>query len=262
MRPVHVLTLILALTLASTPAPARAEAATLVAAKRALQEAVAAGKADSLLKTRAQFQALSAAEPGSAALHYWVAVATWRAVPLMPDDQRKKAQLLTQDGLAHCDAALKLDPAFAEVLALKGGLQGMSIQFDPGSMMTLGPQSEANISRALGMAPKNPRVRLLQGIGTLNKPAEFGGGPDLALGIFKQAQTLFAADSAADAMAPNWGREDACLWAGIAEMRLRHFAAARDFFAAALKASPNHAWVKYRLLPAAEDSLARTKDKP
>jgi tetratricopeptide (TPR) repeat protein len=254
----------LAVTLAMAPLPtsAPADAGALADATRALHEAVLAGKADALLQARARLQALSAADPGSAALHYWVAVATWRAVPLMPEAQRKQAALLTQDGLAQCDAALKLDPKLAEALALKGGLQGIAIRFDPASMMTLGPQSEANIARAIGMAPGNPRIRLLQGIGTLNKPAMFGGGAVPAAEIFGQALALFAADTAADSTAPRWGRDDACLWAGRAAMEMRKFAAARDFFAAALEVSPGHAWVRHALLPAAEDSLARAKDKP
>ncbi len=248
------------LMLSITPATATAAAAvdtSLIAAKRSLQEAVTAGRPEALLKARAQFQARSAADPASAALHYWVAVASWRVAPILMQTDRKKAELITKDGLAHCDEALRLNENLAEGYAVKGGLMGMMTLFDPASMMTLGPQSEANIYRALGMAPKNPRVRLFQGIGTLNKPAQFGGGPDKALEMFKQAQALFAADSAGDPAAADWGREDASLWAGQAAMRLGDFVAARDFFVSALKLSPDNAWVRYRLLPAAQDSLAK-----
>lgn len=241
--------------------PAAGNAA-IIAAKRTLQEAASAGKPGALLGARAQFQALSAADPASAALHYWAAVASWRAVPVVTGADRKKAELIAKDGLAHCEEALRLDAGFAEALALKGSLQGMSIMFDPASMMTLGPQSGANLQRARAMAPKNPRVRLLQGIGILNTPAQFGGGADKALEIFKQAQALYAADTTVDAAAPDWGREDAALWAGQSAMRLRDFSAARDFYRAALRANPQQAWVKFRLLPAAEDSLAARKQTP
>ncbi len=244
---------------ALVPARASADPAAIAAARRTLQEAVNAGRPEGLLKARAQFQALSAAEPGSAPLHYWVAVASWRVVPLLEDAQ--KAEMIARDGLAHCEAALKLDPALAEALAMKGGLQGMSIRFNPASMMTLGPQSEANLGRALGMSPKNPRIHLLRGIGTLNKPAAFGGGAAPALEMFKQAQALFAADSAADSVAPDWGRDDALLWAGRAAMKLEDYAAARGYFTAALEVNPANAWVKARLLPAAEEALAK-KEKP
>jgi tetratricopeptide (TPR) repeat protein len=269
-------TLVAALTVAILHSPCAASDAGIAAAKRTLQQAVSSGKPDALLGARAQFQALSAAEPASAALQYWVAVASWRAVPVVASVDRKKAELMAKDGLAHCDEALRLDPGFAEALALKGGLQGMSIMFDPSSMMTLGPQSGANIARALAMAPGNPRVRLLQGIGILNTPAQFGGGADKALELFKQAQALYAADTTvkaadstahaaettANAAAPDWGRDDAALWAGQSAMRLGDFSTARDFYLAALRTNPQQGWVKFRLLPAAEDSLAARKQTP
>jgi hypothetical protein len=261
MKPVLALVLLVALS-SFTAAPARADAAALVAATRALDEAVSAGRAEPLLKARAQLVALSAADPEAAALHYWVAVASWRAVPILSQQDRKRAELVAKDGLAHCDEALRLDKAFVEAYALKGGLMGMMIMFDPSSMMTLGPQSEAQIQRALGLAPRNPRVRLLQGLGTLNKPAQFGGGADKAREIFKQAQVLYAADTSADSTAPHWGRADAMLWAGQSAMRLGDFPAARDEFVAALAADPNNVWIRGRLLPAVQDSLAKRKDRP
>ena len=262
MRPVPMLTVLSSIAVIASaliPARAAADPAAIAAARRTLREAVSAARPEGLLKARAQFQALSAAEPGSAPLHYWVAVASWRAVPMLED--AKKAERMAADGITHCDAALKLDPTFAEALAMKAGLQGMSIRFNPASMMTLGPQSEANLGRALGMSPKNPRIHLLRGIATLNKPAAFGGGAALALEILKQAQALFAADSPADSTTPDWGRDDALLWAGRAAMSLEDFAAARGFYAAALEVNPANAWVKARLMPAAEEALAK-KEKP
>ncbi|HEY2956331.1 MAG TPA: hypothetical protein VGK89_13920 [Candidatus Eisenbacteria bacterium] len=260
MRPALIFAAVLLLAPMLTSARASADAAATAAARRALREAVSAGRSEGLLRVRAQFQALSAAEPGSALLHYWVAVASWRVLPLV--DDKKKAEPIARDGLAHCDAALAIDPHFAEALAMKGALQGMSIRFNPASMMTLGPQSEANLSRARDMSLANPRIQFLRGIGTLHKPAAFGGGPAPALEMFKQAQALFAADSAAaDSTAPDWGRDDALLWAGRAAMETKDYAAARGYFTAALQANPANAWVRGRLLPAAEEALAG-KAKP
>src|SRR5439155_1384144 len=62
---------------ASAPDPA----AEIVSAKRALHAAVSWGGTREILEARARFAALSAARPRSAALHYWVALADWRAVP-------------------------------------------------------------------------------------------------------------------------------------------------------------------------------------
>ncbi len=241
-----------------------AEAAKLTGAARALQAAFNSGDPAAVLKARAGFEALSAAEPSVALLHYWVAVADWRGTPLFPADKKAQAKRYADDGIARCEQALKLDPKLADALALEGNLLGMSIQFDPGSVMTLGPQGDACLNRALGMAPRNPRVWLLNGITTLNKPAQFGGGADKAMPMFERAVELFAADSvtdslAADSLAVDWGRDDASLWAGRCAMIQQQYAAAAEHYRAALRANPGNGWVRTRLLPDAEQALAKQK---
>src|SRR5262249_2295578 len=159
-----------------------------------------------------RFAALSAAEPDVALLHDWVAVATWRALPLQIAKDRKLAEKLGDDAIAHVGKSLAADPKDAEALAILGGLQGLMTGVRPADMMTLGPQSGANLARAAALAPANPRVALLQGIGDLHKPAQFGGGPEVALPDFRRAQDLYAKESVADTTAPDWGRDDAFLW--------------------------------------------------
>jgi len=256
------LTLALATALALAAPPARAfEAATVAAARRDLQAAVNHGDVAAMLAVRARFAALSAAEPGVALLHDWVAAATWRALPFETSKDRKLAEKLGDDALDHLEKSLVANPKDAEALALKGALQGILIGLKPGAMMTLGPQSGANLARAQGLAPENPRVALLLGIGDLHKPAQFGGGADAALPSFRHAQELFAKEAVADSTAPDWGRDDAFLWEGRALMQKSDYAAARAAFAKALAANPANGWVKSRLLPEAEQKLAAAKGK-
>src|SRR5439155_19621612 len=72
---------------------------------------------------------------------------------------------------------------------------------------------------------------------------------------------LCAPEAVADSAAPDWGRDDAFVWAGRCAMKLKDFAGARDFFRQALVANPANGWTRTALLPAAEDSLAR-RTKP
>lgn len=256
----YLLLLALPLTAAALPVPARAfDAATVAAARHDLQAAVNHGDLAALLAVRARFAALSAAEPDVAVLHDWTAYATWRALPLQMQKDRKVAEKLGDDAIAHAEKALAADPKDAEALAILGGLQGLMTGLRPADMMTLGPQSGANLARAASLAPANPRVALLQGIGDLHKPAQFGGGPEVALPDFRRAQELFAKESVTDTTALDWGRDDAFLWEGQALAGQNEWEKARDAYRRALEVNPANGWVRTSLLPGAEKKLAAAK---
>lgn len=259
MRPCRLLILLgVVLIAAATFAPGAhaADAAQVAAAKKALQLAVNTGNTDGMLAARGQFDALSAAEPKNALLHYWVAVCDWRIAPfLMTDANKEKGKKFVAEGIARANQAYDLDPKFADALALRCGLQGMSIQLDPSKAMQLGIQMGADMDHALDLAPKNPRVRLLDGINTLYKPGFVGGGAGNALKALDKAQALFAAETVTDPSAPDWGKDDAYVWAGRAAVKIGDYKGARDYYQKALAANPDNGWVKRSLLPEVEKQL-------
>jgi tetratricopeptide (TPR) repeat protein len=234
----------------------------VAAARAALQQAVNSGRPSAMLAAKAQFVALANGSPDDARLHYWVALADWRIVPLLSGrkETAPQAEKLCDEGLARCKRALELDPKFAEAMALQVGLQGMSIQFAPSRAMSLGMGMEQTIARARELAPANPRVVLFDAINTLYKPSFVGGGADKASPKFGRAIELFAKEApATDPAAPDWGRDDGFLWAGQCAARAGDHATARDFYLKALEANPDNAWVKSSLLPGAEKALAAEK---
>ena len=240
-----------------------ADATAVAAAKEALQTGIDHGKSTEILAARARFVALSSAEPDAPALHYWVALASWRAVPLMMDDAKSKerAKKLCKDGIERCDLALAKAPKLADAIALKAGLQGLWLSFDPGSVMSLGMQMETAMARARDLEPDNPRVVFLDGINTFHKPAFVGGGADKARARFDDAIALFAkasagAAAAGDPGAFDWGQDDAYTWAGRSAMQLKDYAAAKAYYEKALAANPNNGWVRHSLLPNAQKQMA------
>lgn len=260
-----VLTLAFSLSLAATPAgaaraaPAQTHPATpadLVAAKRALAAAVSHGTAQDVMKARGRFAALSVGDPSNPRIHYWVAVADWRAVPRLGAAGKDLAARTCDDGLTEIGRALAGQPGDAEALAVRASLLGMSMQFHPGSMMTLGPEIEEATERALHAGPDNPRVLLLAGLNTLNKPSFVGGGAEPALAQLRKSQELFASVAPADSTAPDWGQDDAYLWAGRASMQLGKPADARAAYLRVLELNPDQTWVRRELLPEAEKALA------
>ena len=226
-----------------------ADPGAVASARRALQAAVSQGQLEPLMKARARYQALSAAEPGSALLHYWVAVATWRTVPLLKEKDRTQAERMCQDGLDHCEAALKLDRGFAGCHAIKAALQGLMLRFRPAEMMTLGLAIDESFGRAHDLDPKEPRAWLLDGINALHKPEPFGGGPAAALLLLRRAEEIFAAGAPADSTAPDWGHDDTLLWMGRAALAKKDSAAAETLYQKALEVNPEHAWIRQVLLP-------------
>ena len=260
------LALLLAVTTHASPAaPAPREVA---AAARALQTAVAQGSLPDMLAARARFAALAAAAPKSAWAHYWVAVSDWRAAPRFDEPAKVLAEKTCAEGIAEIDKAIAIVPAEGEFHALRSNLLGISLRFHPGAMMTIGPEIEAEMQRALAASPGNPRVLLLAAINTLNKPAFIGGGADKALPMFRKSQAAFepavataqessaASSAVADSTAPAWGRDDAWLWGGVTAMQLGDAATARTCYLKALEVTPGHAWVTHALLPEADKALA------
>jgi tetratricopeptide (TPR) repeat protein len=209
---------------------------------------------ESIVKARAQLAGLEAADPKSSALHYWVALADYRLAPRLMSKDKKEAGRYINDGIDHLDQAVKLNPKFADAIALRAGLQGLSVAIDPSRGMMLGAEMEESFGRAAGMEPSNPRVVLLQGINTLNKPKFVGGGADKALVTFLKAAELFAAEKPG---AINWGHDDAYAWAGRAAVKLAKTADARTFYKKALEINPGNQWVEHVLLPA----LDKEKEK-
>ncbi len=253
------------------PRPAHAaDAGAVAAAKQQLTAAVNAGDAKAIVAARGTFAALAAAEPNVPAFEYWTALAAWRAVPLLNsgDDkaQKEQAKKLCKDGIDRLGRVIEAQPKNADAIALKAGLQGLWLSFDPGSMMTLGMQMEQAMSHARDLEPANPRVVVLAGLNTLHKPSFVGGGADKALDKFDESIALFekaapgvaaaAAQRAGDPAALDWGQDDACTWAGRAAMKEKKYAEAKAYYQRALTANPANGWVKTRLLPQAEKELA------
>lgn len=228
-------------------------------ALRSLEAAAAAADADAVLAARATFGALAAADPTSVDARYGIAVACWRATPLLERADSTRARKVCRDGLAACEAGLALAPDDADLLAIRASLQGLWLGFEPAQTMTLGMAMEEAIGRASGRAPTNPRVQFLKALHTLHKPAFLGGGPERAREEFAKAIALHAAAAPHDPRA--WGHADAHLWAGRVAMKLGDPAAALEHYAHALERAPDHVWIAKSLGPEAVRAQA-AKAKP
>lgn len=115
--------------------------------------------------------------------------------------------------------------------------------------MNLSMRASAELRRAVSMDPRNPRVRMLEGIQALHTPSMFGGGADIALESLLAATALFEED-APEPPLPAWGRAEVYAWLGQAYAELDRLEDARAAYERALEIEPDYAWVRHTLLPA------------
>jgi tetratricopeptide (TPR) repeat protein len=111
-----------------------------------------------------------------------------------------------------------------------------------------------SLERAVGLAPGNPRVLLLDAINTFHMPGFVGGGPKKALEKLEPARAAFEAEPMT---AERWGHEDVYIWLGRVAMQQDDWAAAERWLRKALELKPDHAWVVKGLMPKVEAGLAK-----
>jgi len=184
----------------------------------------------------------------TALLRYAVAYADFR-LAVVPSTSKKDQGDMLQEATTQLEAAIKANPRDAEALGLLSSAYGLQIGLSPDLGMTLGPASSEMLSRALAIAPTNPRLQVIRGQALFNTPPEYGGSTKDAEVALRHALELFDKEPANKPW-PNWGRFDAHVWLGQALAARNDKAGARAEYEKALQIAPNSAWVKYSLLPA------------
>lgn len=260
LKPIAILACMVTLVIAHQAWAADEAPVTFALAKRTLAAAVTHGSTEELQRARAEFGTLLAAEPGSTTLSYWMALSDWRLAPMLSQAHGERAKKLCIEGIAACDRVLAAQPRDAGTIALKAGLQGLSLAFFPTLTMSVGPAMMAAYGTATGIAPTDPRVAFLAALSTLHTPAQYGGGPEKARPQFERAIALFQ-KQAADSTAVDWGHDDALLWSGRCLEQLGDWAGAKARYEQVLARSPGHAWTRDTLLPEARKHLAAAAEK-
>ena len=193
-------------------------------------------------------QMLIQAKQETAVLSYYVALADTRLSSFSFSRQdMSAAERWIGEGEQYLEKAMAADPAFGEAFALYGYLLGMELALDPDKAMTLGMKSFGAFDQALQKTPSNPRIHLLQGIYLLYVPEAFGGGPDRSLESLVKAAGFFEAEKLEDPMKPDWGRDEAYTYLGIAYKRKGDAGKAREMLEKALSVNPDSGQAKSEL---------------
>jgi tetratricopeptide (TPR) repeat protein len=186
-------------------------------------------------------KAMHAAAP-KARIAYAAGYAARRLAYMRGTPAADQMALLTE-AIARFEAVIALEPKNAEGRALLASALGGMIGLDRGMAIELGPRSGQEMQKALALEPNNPRVLLLAGISALRKPAEYGGGADVAEPLLRRAAQIFGQEPA-DRPWPNWGRFESHVWLGQILDKLGKKDDARTEYEKALALAPRSGWAR------------------
>jgi tetratricopeptide (TPR) repeat protein len=218
-------------------------------ARREIDAASLTGDMTRLANARTLLDRALVAFPDDALLLHYQGYATYRMINLAsastPASDVAGYIKLARDYLERSIAKRPM----AESYVLLSAIYGREIGADPSLGATLGMEIQRVIGAAVAIGPNNPRVSLVQGMGALFTPPEWGGGPGLAEKHFLKSVAQYADDHPV-APEPAWGRGEVYAWLGQVYERTGRKAEAMAAYKKALDAEPNYLWVSRVLIPA------------
>jgi tetratricopeptide (TPR) repeat protein len=185
----------------------------------------------------------------SALGNYYLGYAAYRRAVVLRQVDKDRAVAYLDTAVSRLQEAISKDNTFAEAYALLASCYGLKISFSPIKGIILGPRSNAALQKAKELSPMNPRVALVSAISTYNTPDLFGGIKEKGLEELKRGVELFDRWRSVDSLQPDWGKDEAWVWIGIAHMDRTETIQAKRSFDRALEINPDNGWVKHVLLP-------------
>jgi tetratricopeptide (TPR) repeat protein len=193
-------------------------------------------------------------EDGAALRRYYLGYVDWRigALAFLAGGPTHMIPHLAR-AAEELQAAIELDPRAAEAHALLATVCGVLIGADPSRAATLAPVLRQAARTAFSLAPDNPRVRLLRGMGVTLAP---GGDRAAGLALWREALEAFQRHRRSDPRLPDWGEAEGWGWLGGVHLVAGEYAEARRAFDRALALRPDFWWVRRIARPQALASPA------
>ena len=170
---------------------------------------------------------------------YYAALAGYRLTLLEISKDKARARAAAEKCVASLDRALQatVTAAPAESLALQAACLELEAELGVLRAPFAGAKSKAQMQKALRLAPRNPRVLLLDAAGAFER-APNGAEGERALGKLKKAIVALENERQEIVHAPAWGLPDAYTRLGRIYLNRGDAVAARDALEHALLAAP------------------------
>ena len=220
----------------------------IIEAKRLIQQGCNHASADEFEQAKSILTRWAAQGDRQALAEYFLGYIDYNLGVVVYREEKEKAGSSLDSAVRHLEKAIEKDGSFAEAHALLSSCYGIQISYSPMSGIWRGPKAGSEMGKAKALSPENPRVALLDAVGTYNTPALFGGGREKGFEALKKSAELFNRWKIVDSLQPDWGREQVYAWIGLAYLDRNETILARKAFEKALEINPDYGWVKYVLI--------------
>jgi len=186
---------------------------------------------------------ISGADPHDRLRGYYAGLLAWRQALLSeqgaPVPEASSAQL-AQRCVSALDAALAIEADFADALALRALCLATPLTGGGLRAPFSGHRLRRDLDRALQLAPRDPRVLLLDAMSDYELAPERGGNKERALPKLRQTVAAFEAERSDTDRLPGWGAAEAWLLLGRDLLDHNDPVGARDALERALLIAPEY----------------------
>ena len=184
---------------------------------------------------------LAPAETESASQSYYAGLANYRLTQLMMARDRSRAKDTAEACVNSLERALKSQKDFADALALQSVCLDMLATLEGWRTPFAASRSGAQIEKARHLAPRNPRVLLLDAVEVYGRPKVAAAERDRALNGFRKATAAFETERQETEHTPGWGAAEAYVYLGRCYLDRGATLEARDALERALLIAPEFA---------------------
>jgi tetratricopeptide (TPR) repeat protein len=184
---------------------------------------------------------LAPSESVSASRSYYAGLANYRLTQLSLTKDKSHAKDSAEACVRNLDQAVKIQKDFAEALALQSACLDVLASLEAWRTPFAASKSGMQLEKARHLAPKNPRVLLLDAVELYERPKSTAAERDRALSGFKRAAEAFEAERQETEHAPGWGAAEAYVYLGRCYLDRGATLEARDALERALLIAPEFA---------------------
>jgi hypothetical protein len=192
----------------------------IMKARKKMQENENKSDEQSLLKVRGDFERILQLKKNQWLVNYYMAfidmLISYTAAGKKDMDGVKK---YTESCIDLLNKSTDLKDDFGEAYILKLAINSNRWMYEMDKMNDiLAKQTEAK-ELAKKYDPENPRLYLIDGINTYYTPESFGGGADNAITLLEKSYSLFETYKLVDETYPDWGRDLACGYIALCNIK-------------------------------------------